>query len=224
LRTRQHLQSSSGQEARKAAGYDIATNDTRCASILLVNTPDREDAPCLELDDGGDAIGLRIVEARHAGQSFERARLVDVDLVRCDLSGCDFSEASWQRVTLVDCRASGIELPQANLREVAFVDSKLDDANFRLARLHRVRFEGAVLSSADFAAGRLEEVTFAGSDLAGADFSGGRCSAVDLRGARLDGLRGLGALAGARIGIDQLFGLAPALAQVVGLIVGDDEQ
>ena len=46
---------------------------------------------------------------------------------------------------------------------------------------------------------------------------------VDLRRARLDGLRGVGSLAGATIGVDQLFGLAPALAQAVGLRVDAGE-
>src|SRR5258706_14216889 len=44
-----------------------------------------------------DALPI-LVDARHPGESFERARLVDVELVRCDLSGCDFSESVWQRV------------------------------------------------------------------------------------------------------------------------------
>ena len=65
-------------------------------------------------------------------------------------------------------------------------------------------------------------MAFAGSDLAGADFSSARCAAVDLRGARLDGLRGIAALEGATIGFDQLVGLAPALAQALGLQVRAD--
>ena len=42
------------------------------------------------------------------------------------------------------------------------------------------------------------------------------CTKVDLRGARLDGVRGVGSLRGATIGVDQLFGLAPGLATAVG--------
>jgi len=158
-----------------------------------VNSTDRVPASALVLDDDREAHGLRVVDARHAGEVFERARLVDVDLVRCDLSGCDFSESLWQRVTLVDCRASAIELPQANLRHVTFAACKLDDANFRLAKFERVRFDGSVLVGAE------------------------------LIGARLDGLRGMASLAGATIGVDQLFGLAPALAQALGLHVSSDQ-
>ncbi|MDQ1456909.1 MAG: hypothetical protein QOH28_2529 [Actinomycetota bacterium] len=189
-----------------------------------MNSTDRVPASALELDDDREAHGLRVVDARHAGEVFERARLVDVDLVRCDLSGCDFSESVWQRVTLVDCRASAIELPQAHLRHVTFEACKLDDANFRLAKFEHVRFDGSALFGAELIGARLDDLTFDGSDLAGADFSNARCSAVDLRGARLDGLRGMASLAGATIGVDQLLGLAPALAQALGLHVSSDQR
>jgi hypothetical protein len=75
-------------------------------------------ASALVLDDDREAHGLRVVDARHAGEVFERARLVDVDLVRCDLSGCDFSESVWQTVTLVDCRASAIEMISASTEAI----------------------------------------------------------------------------------------------------------
>jgi uncharacterized protein YjbI with pentapeptide repeats len=197
--------------------------DTGRASIDLVNSPERETVSTLDLNDDGEAIGLRVVDARHAGEAFERARLVDVELVRCDLSGCDFSESVWQRVKLVDCRASAVELPQANLRDVTFEACKLDDANFRLAKLQRVRFDGSVLGGAELIGAQLDDLAFPGSDLAGADFSNAKCSAVDLRGSRLDGVRGIASLGGATIGFDQLVGLAPALAQALGVHVHPDE-
>jgi uncharacterized protein YjbI with pentapeptide repeats len=179
-------------------------------------------APALVLDDG-EAVGVRVEGARHAGEPFARARLVDVQLVRCDLSGCDFSEAVWQRVTLTDCRCSSIDLSQARLRHVTFEDCKLDDANLRLATLADVRFDGCVLVAGELAAATMERVSFPGCDLAAADLSQARCTDVDLRAARLDGLKGVAALRGARIGVEQLFGLAPALAAAVGLtVVADD--
>jgi len=173
----------------------------------------------LELDEDGERIGGRVVGARHAGDSFARARLVDVELVRCDLAGCDFSEAAFHRVRLVDCRGIGIELGGATWRSVGVVDCRLDDANFRTAQLTQVRFDGSVCARADFGAARLDDVQFPACDLAGADFSNARCSNVDLRGARLDGLQGVGSLRGATIGVDQLFGLAPGLAAATGLRV-----
>jgi uncharacterized protein YjbI with pentapeptide repeats len=63
----------------------------------------------IEFDDG-EAVGLRVTGARHAGAAFEKVRLVDAELVRCDLSGCDFREAKWHRVKVIDSRCTGIDL------------------------------------------------------------------------------------------------------------------
>jgi uncharacterized protein YjbI with pentapeptide repeats len=188
-----------------------------------VISPDLADVPALALDDDGEAIGIRVTDARHPGGDFAKSRLVDVELVRCDLSGCDFSESVWQRVRLVDCRGSSIDLSQAQLRDVTFDGCRLDEANLRMARLHRVRFEGSQLAGAELTAGTLEGVSFPASDLASADFSQSRCVSVDLRSARLGGLRGVGSLSGSKIGFDQLVGLAPALALALGLKIEADD-
>jgi uncharacterized protein YjbI with pentapeptide repeats len=177
----------------------------------------------LELDDDGEAVGVRVEGARQPGEAFTKARLVDVEFVRCDLSGCDFSESLWQRVKLNDCRLSSAELSQSRLRDVTFTNCRLDDANFRLSALEAVRFEACMAAGAEFIGGTLERVAFPASDLAGADLSQVRCADVDLRGARLDGLRGVGALAGATIAADQLVVLAPALAHALGMKIAADE-
>jgi uncharacterized protein YjbI with pentapeptide repeats len=167
-------------------------------------------------------VGAHVEGARHSGESFVDARLVDVEFVRCDLSGCDFSEASWLRVRLTDCRCTGIDLAQTSLKNVTFTDCKLDDANLRMAKLHEVRFENCVLVGADAINATLEAVAFPGCDLAGMDFSQVRCADVDLRDARLDGIKGVNALRGSTIGVDQLFGLAPAFAQALGITIATD--
>ena len=120
-----------------------------------------------------------------------------------DFDPSGFGGATWRSVTATDCR--------------------FDDANFRLAHLAQARFAGCACVRADLGAARLEEVAFPESDLSGADVSNATCANVDLRGARLDGLRGVGALRGATVGVDQLYLLAPGLAAAVGLTVLADE-
>ena len=177
------------------------------------------DAAHLDFDEDGELIGARVKGARHAGRAFDRVRLVDVELVRCDLAGCDFSEASLHRVKFVDCRCVGIELGSATWHTVTVTDSRFEDANFRLTKLTQVRFAGSECARADFGGAGLDDVQFPGTDLRGADVSNAKCANVDLRTARLDGLKGVGSLRGATIGVDQLFGLAPGLATAVGLRV-----
>jgi len=175
-------------------------------------------ADLLVLDDG-EAKSVRVEGARHAGDAFERSRLVDVELVRCDLSGCDFSESVWHRVRVVDCRMTGVELSQATLRDVSFVDCKLDDANFKLSKLRNVRFESCVLVAAEFVASAWEQVVVPGCDLRGADLSQVKCADVDLRDARLEGMKGVASLGGATISGDQLVGLALVIAHAMGIKV-----
>jgi uncharacterized protein YjbI with pentapeptide repeats len=117
-----------------------------------------------------------------------------------------------------------MDLSQSQLRDVTFADCKLDDTNLRLAKLISVRFGDSVLVTADFGAAQLEQVAFADCDLRAADLSNARCAQVDLRTARLDGLKGIGSLRGATIGVDQLVGLAPGLAHALGLTVADDDR
>jgi uncharacterized protein YjbI with pentapeptide repeats len=105
---------------------------------------------------------------------------------------------------------------------VSFSGSCVDEANFRLAKLLRSRFESCALAGSDFTGATLEEISFPGCDLSKADLSQVRCKDVDLRDARLDGLKGVGALAGATVEIDQVFALAPALAVALGLIVRNE--
>ena len=46
---------------------------------------------------------------------------------------------------------------------------------------------------------------------------------MDLRGARLVGVKGVGSLRGAIIGVDQLFGLAPGMANALGVEIRSDD-
>src|SRR5439155_10195945 len=188
-----------------------------------VRATDRPEFSRLELDEDGELVGARVVGAQHAGEVFARARLVDVELVRCDLSGCDFTEGAFHRVLLHECRATSLELGLVKWRHVTVTDCRLDDANVRGAHLEEVRFETANCARADFGGARLEGVNFHGSDLAAADFSNARCTDVDLRDARLDGIEGIGSLRGATIGVDQLFGLAGGLAVALGISVREPD-
>jgi uncharacterized protein YjbI with pentapeptide repeats len=199
------------ERARYVPGRYIRVEDTRVDTRVII-----------DFDDAGELIDARVEGARHAGEAFTRARLVGVELVRCDLAGCDFAQAAFERVRFVDCRCIGADLGQATFRHTTFDDCRFDEANFRLTRLSEVRFESSVLARTDFGGAHLDDVSFRGCDLRGADVSSARCTNVDLRGARLDDLRGVGSLAGATIGVEQLFGLAPGLASAIGLRVQPD--
>ena len=188
-----------------------------------MTSSDRPEFTTIALDEDGELVGARVVAARHAGEDFSRVRLVDVELVRCDLTGCDFTEAAFHRVHLQECRATSLEAGLVTWRTGSVTDCRLDDANLRGAQLEQVRFATVNCARADFGGARLEAVQFPGSDLTAADFSNARCADVDLRDARLEGLKGVGSLRGATIGVDQLFGLAGGLAGALGISVREPD-
>ena len=162
------------------------------------------------------------------GEAFARVRLVDVELVRCDLSGCDFSEAVLHRVTLVDCRCVGRSssaVGRCATSTFATAGSTTPTSASRSSR--RCASTDRTARAADFGGARLDDGRASrGSDLTGADFSTRALRAtVDLRGrAPRRAARASARCAGATIGLDQLFGLAPGLAAARGPpVLADDE-
>ena len=123
-------------------------------------------------------------------RSFARARLVDVELVRCDLAGCDFSDAVLQRVRLVDCRAISADFGQAvaAVGVVRRLPARRGELPSRAASATRASSRRCSLAPIS-AAAVLEASRFpvAISRVPTSRTRGVRD--VDLRGARLDGLQ-----------------------------------
>jgi uncharacterized protein YjbI with pentapeptide repeats len=146
---------------------------------------------------------------------FTDSRIRDTRFVATDLA-----ETGWQDVALSSCGLAGVQAFGVALRRVAFRDCKLDSVNFRDSTFDDVRFENCLLRDVDFGSARLTGVTFGGCTL-GADFTKTTLSRVDLRGAELGITAGYDALRGATIDTIQLIGLAPLLAQHLGITVED---
>ncbi len=158
---------------------------------------------------------------RLTARSARRARLTDVVLRDCELSGADLLEASLLRVRMERCRAEGLDAGMLRGRDVVVVDSKLSDAGLRMAVLERARFEGCDLRRSEWMEARLDGVELSGCDLTGADLSRAVLSDVRLGGSRLDELRGGTGLAGATIDSGQLVPVALALCAALGIRVDD---
>lgn len=154
--------------------------------------------------DGG---GLR--RARFRGAWVGEARLV----------GTDVAESSWMDVTLDDSVLAGIEAFSTEWRRVVFQSCKLNSVNLRHASIHDAIFEDCVLADVDFTGATLARVRFPGSRLADVDFARSSLDELDLRGATLELVKGCQSLRGATIDYGQLIGLAPTLADALGITV-----
>src|SRR5258708_34659040 len=89
-------QESSGRKGSGCAGHYIVGQDS------AVDAADR-----LDFEDDNELVGCQVAGARHAGEAFVHARLVDGEVRRCALAGCDFSGRPLHRVRFPGCRGAG---------------------------------------------------------------------------------------------------------------------
>ncbi|MET7393293.1 pentapeptide repeat-containing protein [Dactylosporangium sp. NPDC005572] len=173
--------------------------------------------------DGVDAAYARFVESAFEGVtltegSLDHSRFSDVWVSRNRWVGVKAAEAEWLDVTVLDSVLAGVQAYGSRLRRVVFQRCKIDSLNLRGATLVDVEFDGCELNELDCAGASLTNVTFAGSAVKRARFGGVKLKKVDFRGAReLDVADGADALRGAIIDERQLFDLAPALADALGI-------
>lgn len=147
--------------------------------------------------------------------------LDDVILTNSDLSAVSLPNLSAERVEIRDTRMSGAQIYEATLQDMLFRDCKLDLSNFRFSMLKNVIFEDCVLIEADFAGATLDNVSFKGCELEKADFSNTKVKKLDLRTSNIVGINGISSLEGAIITPTQLIGIAPQIANEIGLVVQD---
>ncbi len=170
----------------------------------------------------GEFVSVRMTGASFSETRFRGVRLLDVVARGLDATSADWTGASMNRVLFEQCRLTGLQIPEADLKDVTFRRCKLDYANFRMARLENVTFDDCAFNDTDFSNGILDHVEFPTCEIHDTDFHATQMSRVDLRGAHLS-LRGSAAsLRGAIVSPLQLIDLAPALAQEVGIEVGEE--
>ncbi|GAA0464226.1 hypothetical protein Ade02nite_31150 [Paractinoplanes deccanensis] len=154
------------------------------------------------------------------GGTYDKVRLDDVWLSRCRWIGGSWAETQLLDVTILDSAVAGVQAYGSQWRRVVVRASKLDSLNLRGAKLQDVEFRDCDLSEVDFGGATLINVTFPGSAVRRARFGKATAKKLDFRGAReLDLAEGWESLSGAIIGPGQLAEVAPALAQVLGVVV-----
>ena len=173
-----------------------------------------------------DGAGARFLECaftqetfdggRLRGASFNEAWLRDVRLV-----GTDMRETGWLDTTVAASVVAGVQAYGSELRRVTFRGCKLDSVNLRDCTLTDVVFEDCLLRDVDLNGATLVRVTFPGSRLSRVDVSNVTLEKVCLRGAELGLTITPGSLRGAVISTGQLVDIAPALAEVLGIVVED---
>ncbi len=174
--------------------------------------------------DAPRAPGSRFMECAFTQVTMEdgqlrRARFNDVWMREVRLTATELTDSNWIHATIIGSVAAGVIAHGSRLRQVTFRGCKLHGVNFRAATLTEVTFEDCTLREVDFGGATLRRCQFPGSQLHDTDFSQVTLDKVDLRGAELGIIITPGALKGATISSAQLAGLAPLLAEHVGITV-----
>ncbi|MBH1937264.1 pentapeptide repeat-containing protein [Streptomyces sp. AV19] len=182
------------------------------------------DGSVLEDADGGSSLFSESAfsSATFDGGRYRRSRFDDVWLHNVRMVGTNLAETRWLDGECIGGVLAGVEIHGAEMYRTVFHQCKFDSVNLRATLLKDVVFVDCLLRDVDFGGATLTDVSFPGSTLDGARFDRATLTRVDLREAgALCIASGLEGMKGATISTTQLFDLAPALAQYVGLTVKD---
>lgn len=167
--------------------------------------------------------GCTFTDTRLADTRWYRASTADTTFNGCDLANARFDESGFQRTTFNGCRLTGVHLSGCTLENVRFTDCVLDLSTWRFARLKRVVLDGCALVGSDWTAVTATDALLENCDLTEGQFSQAKVKDLHLRRCRLDGLQGVGSLAGATIESDDLITLSHQLAAALGIRIATDE-
>ena len=152
--------------------------------------------------DDIDCRAARFLETRFEGVSADRLLA---------------SGSTWRASELQQCRFGALELDGAVLGSVGLTGSKCHRLNLSGAQLSDVLVDGCDIKECDLSSAVAQRVAFADTSIGTLTVTGANLLDLDLRGARIARIIGIGDLGGAVITEEQLSGLAPALAEQLGI-------
>jgi len=171
---------------------------------------------------GVEILRGRLTAVTFTGLELDKLRLVDVELVDCELSGAVLTEARWERVVLRRCRMSGVVAAELHASDVRLEQCKADQAWLRGSVLDRCELVDTDLSGADLYGSQVTRSAFRRCDLTELDVSSSRFERVSLHGSTVDRVKGVDSLQSCTIGSDQLVPLALPILAARGITVDDD--
>ena len=166
--------------------------------------------------------GCRLDAVAMLGGHLRRSRLVDCQVIGCDLTGVVLEDCNLLRVEFRDCRMSAFQAPECRFEDVGFLACKLDGANFRMSTWKRSDFDGCDLAEADFYGAKMPESWLSSCNLTGAELSKATLTGSRLTHSTLDRVRGGEALRGVTIGSDMLVHTALAVFGAMDIILDDE--
>jgi uncharacterized protein YjbI with pentapeptide repeats len=149
------------------------------------------------------------------------ARVVESAFSSASIPIVAAARGSWRDVELRDSRFGSVEAYDSSWRGIRFTRCKLGYVNLRAAELLDVAFVDCTIDEVDLLDASARRVAFPSTRIGTLNVTGANLHDVDLRGADLGQAVGMAGLRGATISPEQLQLMAPALADLAGLIVED---
>jgi uncharacterized protein YjbI with pentapeptide repeats len=143
-----------------------------------------------------------------------------------DTSFCDsvFNNVSTFRSTIIRCtfaksQMTGLQLPEGNFKHVIFKNCRMNLTNFRNAVFENCMFDDSDLSEADFAGSQFTNVLFLNCKLENTAFSHCRNLRLEFEHSSLALIQGVDGLKRSVISEQNLFELAPQLAEELDIAI-----
>lgn len=172
-----------------------------------------------ELGVGETVEACRFDGLELASWGFRGARVVESVFAGANVPVSSGARSDWRDVEVRDSRFGSVETYDAGWRGVRFTRCKLGYVNLRAAELLDVAFVDCTIDEIDLMDATARRVTFESTRIATLNASGARLTDVDLRGADVGQVIGMAGLRGATISSEQLQLMAPALADLAGIVV-----
>jgi uncharacterized protein YjbI with pentapeptide repeats len=205
----------------------------RLTQIAVAEQPVVDDQVLLSLElQGSGWTGIqaedvevnrcRFTDAQIPGVVLPRARLEDVEMVRCDLANMQIIDGQVFTTHLEKSRLTGLAWIDCGMRDVVFTDCRANLARFRMSTLRDVTFRDCDLTEASFQAATLNGVLFENCRLAGTQFSQVKILNARFSDCDLSGVGGVESLRGATVSAADAQSLVWALASAFGIRIEED--
>ena len=174
---------------------------------------------------GPEQHGLRIIDSQ-----FPKADLNGAKLIGCRLDGVEFvaaqggevsfAKSSLQDVAISDSRLGAVQGFGGNWIRCRIIGGKIDYLNLRGSSISRLTFDKAVIGELDLTDAKVDSMSFASTTVGKVILTGATSKRLDLRGVQLRGLESNPeGLRGTVLSEDQVFELAPVLANILGITI-----
>jgi hypothetical protein len=145
-------------------------------------------------------------------------QLVDCVVGTLDLANRELAAFEATGTSFSGCRFLGATIAGTIDRSI-LTDCQLAMSTLRMCRVTDVEFHACSMREVDLYASVFRSVLFRSCDLEAATLAQATFANCEMDDCRLDGLRGVEALCGVRIGFSDLVAIVPELAQALGIDV-----